>query len=87
MSPEPRLTIAEFAELFRREQAERGVTPAEVMRSSRADLERLRAAQGPEPVNSAEKPAEPQGPGLAARVAALEEEVKRLRDRIEGKNG
>jgi hypothetical protein len=61
MSPteEPRLTIAEYAELLRREQAKRGVTPADLARSIMAQLEGLRA----------------------------EQEVKWLRDRIEGKNG
>ena len=82
MSPEPRFTIEDLAELQRRERAARGDTEADAFRRLREKLETLRAEQGPEPVKAADKPAELQGPGIEARLAALEEEVKRLRDRI-----
>jgi polyhydroxyalkanoate synthesis regulator phasin len=87
MSPEPRFSLEELVELQRRERAARGETEADTTRHLRERLQRLRAEQGPEPVTPAEKPAEPERPGLTSRVTALEEEVKRLRDRIEGKNG
>jgi hypothetical protein len=87
MSPEPRFTLEELVELQRRERAARGETEADTTRHLRERLQKLRAEQGPEPVKPADKPAKPEKPGLEARLSAVEEEVKRLRDRIEGKNG
>jgi len=92
---EPRFTIGDLAELTRRERAARGETPASAARNLRARLEHLRAAQEPEPAGLSQAGTMPSEASssletrssLEARVAALEEELKRLRDRIEEKNG
>jgi len=73
------LNGAEIIELFRLERKTRGVSDEDVDQSMRARLNELRSGQG----QSERRPYA----SVEARVAALEDEVKRLRELIERKNG
>jgi hypothetical protein len=83
----PKFTISDLAELTRREQIARGENPDSVTLKLKARLEELRTAQGAETFVTHPEPERWRQTGLELRVAALEEELKRLRDRIEEKNG
>ncbi len=89
MAPQeqPTFTLAELVELNEREQMARGVSSAEVSRELRVRLDELRETQGAEAIVAQPQPERWRQTGLELRVAALEEELKRLRDRIEEKNG
>jgi hypothetical protein len=91
MEEEPRFTLTELVELLRRERIARGATESDTNRNLLRRLAELREEQGDEIFPASESRASFESsaghPSLEARLSALEEEVRRLRDRIEGNNG
>jgi hypothetical protein len=77
---ETRITIEELVELTELELAAKGETLDDTTRSLRARLTALRAGETPSRRSSSIL----RSPSTEARLQALEDEVKRLRELIEG---
>ena len=77
-APEPPITLAELVEINELEREARGVTADDIARLMCARLAELRAGKG-----GGQRRERPHHVSLETRIAALEGEVKRLRELIE----